>query len=164
MKINKAEKFLQKVDLDKYQIFICASPLSIPFNGFLHAYIVVNEKSKLTRWDVWHIKNRVDTSVGYVHKNTYKPWTGLGMLYGDSIIEQKLRWPIFIINTITGEKESLAYKMCDFINTKAFAYPLKDKYNFLGPNSNTFVRWYLNYFPEAGIKLPIRAFGGNCAI
>ncbi len=150
---------MPKIDTTKYQIFIVSSPTSIPLVGFLHTYIVANEKGKLTRWDVWHIKKRVSSSSGYVHKNTYQPWEGLSIIYGNSLSKNRLRWSIKIIKVIGGERNSLAYKMVKFINKKAFSYPLKNYYSFLGPNSNTFVQWFLDKFPQAKVKLPLRAVG-----
>jgi hypothetical protein len=147
------------IDKTKYQLFICVSPTSFPLLGFLHAYIVANEIGSITRWDVWHIKNRVDASEGYVHENTFKPWIGLSIFYGMSLSNNRLRWPINIVSVISGEKNSLAYDMCKFINNKTYLYPIKDYYSFVGPNSNTFVQWFLEQFPESQIKLPFRAFG-----
>ncbi len=158
MNMNKV-KFLQKFDDTKYQIFICSSPTSAPLLGFIHTYIVSNCKGKLTRWDVWHTKNRVDSSDGYVHKNTYKPWIGLSIFYGDELSEYRKRWPVSIIGSITGEDNSLAHEMCKFINKDESLYPFKNIYKFLGPNSNTFVQWFLDQYPDANITLPLRAVG-----
>ena len=157
----KQQNIQNQVDPTKYQVFICTSPTSIPLIGFLHAYIVINERGKLTRWDMWHTKNRVSSSEGYVHKDTYDPWTGLSIFYGNELSKERLRWSIKVVDLISGDENSMAYQMCKFINKNAFKYPLKNCYNFLGPNSNTFVQWFLDNFVQWSIKLPRRAVGAR---
>lgn len=156
MKINQ-KKFLQEIDTKKYQIFICSSPISLPLLGFVHTYIISNCKGKITRWDVWRTKNRVDSSDGY--KNTYKPWTGLSIFYGNDLSEARKRWPTSIVGSITGGDDSLAHTMCEFIDRNESLYPLKNTYQFFGPNSNTFVQWFLDQFSDVNIELLTKAVG-----
>jgi len=40
--------------------------------------------------------------------------------------------------------------------------PFRNEYKiYPGPNSNTFIQWVLNHFPNSGLKLPRNAFGKN---
>jgi hypothetical protein len=53
----------------------------------------------------------------------------------------------------------LAHKMKDFIEQESTVYKFKDRYNILGPNSNTYTKWIIEKFPESGLKLFWRAVG-----
>ncbi len=50
--------------------------------------------------------------------------------------------------------------MIDFIKTSKTNYPYSKNYSAL-KNSNTYVQWILNHFPETGISLPMNALGKN---
>ena len=46
---------------DKYQVFIFTCPANAPFHFARHPWIVINEKGKLTRYEVRHLKNKDNT-------------------------------------------------------------------------------------------------------
>ncbi len=58
-----------------------------------------------------------------------------------------------------GDEKSIISEMVKFIEQSPQIYPHKNIYSFLGPNSNTYVQWVLNNFPELEVRLPWNAFG-----
>ena len=62
---------------------------------------------------------------------------------------------------IEGDENSLAAKMAEFIEHSPETYSHSKEYSLVGPNSNTYVQWILNMFPEFPAKLPWNAFGKN---
>ncbi|MEA2701869.1 MAG: hypothetical protein QOE22_578 [Candidatus Parcubacteria bacterium] len=49
--------------------------------------------------------------------------------------------------------------MVKSIEESSTTYPNKDTYSFTGPNSNTYIQWILDQFPEAHMNLPWNSFG-----
>ncbi len=49
--------------------------------------------------------------------------------------------------------------MVECIENSPHNYPYCGHYSYIGPNSNTYVQWVLDAFPESGLKLPWNAFG-----
>jgi Protein of unknown function (DUF3750) len=145
------------IDKNKYQVFICTSFCSFPFNFALHPWFVINKKGVISRWDVIDWKNINDTSCKHLHKNFLPPWKGLWMVRYVVKISHKAS----LFSIIEGDENSIARKMADFIENSPKIYPYCNKYHFVGPNSNTYVQWILNQFPELKIKLPWNCFGKN---
>ncbi len=141
---------------DEYQIFIFTCPAQRPFNFVIHPWIVAVNNGVITRWEIVHRKYKGKERFGYVYKNFYSnPTQGLKK----SIYEID-NWNVKIIGSVSGNKESLSKRIIDLVESPS-AYPYKDKYKFFGPNSNTYVSWILQQFPESNIKLPWNAFGKN---
>lgn len=144
------------IDKEGYQFFLFSSPVSIPINFAIHSWVVTNKKGKINRWEVWNLPNQCETSWGYVHLNLWGPSEGMRTYpYGKKLFESKL------IDKIDGGENSIAYRIINFIDKNAQKYPFFNQYNLLGPNSNSFVQWILNKFPEANLNLPWNAFGKN---
>ena len=66
---------------------------------------------------------------------------------------------IKLLGYLEGDKGSVAEKVVEFIASSEESYPYCDRYSFLGPNSNTYLQWVLNKFPEFNIKLCWRFVG-----
>jgi len=56
-------------------------------------------------------------------------------------------------------KGSEAQMMIEFIERSPNVYPHCEMYRFRGPNSNTYVQWVIDNFPNSGLQLPFNAFG-----
>ncbi len=70
-------------------------------------------------------------------------------------------WKAWLISSVEGDGHSVAARMADFIISSPQIYPYREKYSLAGPNSNTYVQWILNKFPESGMHLPWNAIGKN---
>ena len=147
--------FFGLIKKDQYQIFIFSSPVPLPFSIAAHSWIVINIKGNLKRWEILFWPNQCKTSWEHLHLNVKLPWEGWEVLPF-----LKLNFSSKLIGKIEGKKGSLAEKMTSWIDKNAKIYPYSVKYHaFPGPNSNTFIQWILNKFPESGLKLQWNAFG-----
>jgi hypothetical protein len=141
----------KEINKNKFQIFVCASPANFPLNYFYHCFFVTNEKGKVNRYDLTHFKNKNKI---HFHINYYPPFSGIEVFYR----VQKWYWKGRIYKKIEGP---LAKRMIDFVKKSKKDYPYLRRYNLFGPNSNTYVQWVLDNFPEAKTNLPQRSFGKN---
>lgn len=158
------EEFNSLIDKEKYQVFILSSSLYYPFNFIRHNWIVTSKKGKITRYDIWEKKTTpAKETYGFVKIGIMRPWTGLAknILTKFFKVEKKARYRSRLEGKIEGNKDSLAYIMCNFIEKEAKNYYFKDRYSTLGPNCNTFVQWFLDKFPEANIELRWFSLGKN---
>ena len=65
-----------------------------------------------------------------------------------------------MLHHVSGGEGSRVQEMVRFMNTEGFRYGHAHCYHMvLGPNSNTFVQWFLDHFPEHGWRLPFAAWG-----
>jgi hypothetical protein len=79
-------------------------------------------------------------------------------------VKLKDRFRSEIISYVEGGKGSIADKMIKFIEKSEKSYPFTKRYTVIpGPNSNTFIQWIINHFPESGFRLPWNAFGKGYA-
>lgn len=143
---NDFESLIKK---DKYQVFVFANPAPIPINFARHPWFVLNKKGEISRWEVLHFKNKVDKNFKHVHLNRRAPFLGFDIIYP---IEKYL-WKPKLLGYLEGDEGSLAEKAVELIENSRKNYPYCDKYSFFGPNSNTYLQWVLNKFPELNIKL-----------
>ncbi|HED05506.1 MAG TPA: DUF3750 domain-containing protein [Ignavibacteria bacterium] len=158
----KKSEFDKLIDPEKFQVFILSSKVSFPFHFGIHTWIVISEKGKLHRWEVWRTKNNCKTSWGHVHKNMFKSylWTK-DWFFKKYFFKRKSR-ERFLWKVIEGGEGSNAERIIKFINKNASKYPLIHEYGFFfGPNSNTFTQWILDSSSETKVKLPFWAFGRN---
>ena len=133
------------------------SPLPKPFDRIaVHSWIVTNKASKeVNRWEVWQHRNKCSTAWGYVHKNLLP--IEAGMNRSPFTLHRDHRWESQMIGKVEGP---LASKMIRFVNIWAPRYFFSQWYFIWpGPNSNTFIQWILNTFPEANLSLPKTAKG-----
>lgn len=152
------ENFSKMLKSEGYQIFLFSCPAIIPFNIFFsHSWFVCVRNKKVSRWEVLFHRNKKNKIIGrHLHLNSLDPFVGAGMT---PFFFDKLLWKPKLIKCIEGGENSLANKMCDFIENSSNNYKHKDKYWAIGPNCNTYINWVLNEFPEFDIKLSIRFIG-----
>ena len=150
MEIN-ARNFEDLVDKEKYQVFIFSFPAYFPFNFFRHPWFVLNKKGEISRWEIRHFINKENGT--YLYVNNQKPFEGI-----NKSIFVKSKWKACFIGSIEGE---IALSAIEFIKKSKDNYPYVNKYMGYGPNSNTYVQWVLNKFPEFKIKLSWRFIGKN---
>lgn len=152
--MNKIQ-FANLINREKYQVFLFSSPVPIPFNFAVHTWFVINLKGEISRWEFGRFRGSPHKNGIGVLKNFFDPTEGMNKLLWK-------RYPRFnskLIDFIEGDGESVAKHLALFIEEYSNTYPLKTKYSLLGPNSNSFIQWILNKFPDANLKLPSNAVG-----
>lgn len=139
----------------KYQASLYYSRAHMPFWFASHCWIVINNNGVVSRWEVLFRKHACPTSWGNLHKNYLPPNVGI------EIIPYYLKylWKGYLIGSIEGDENSTAQKLVNFVENSYLNYPFRDRYFFIGPNSNTYPQWIINHFPEFKINLPWNSFG-----
>lgn len=136
------------IDNNKYQVFVYGSKAHLPFIFACHSWVVLNKKGTVSRWEVIFRKNK-DKSLGYLHIDDLPPFRGISILPFMNRIFSKGR----MLGYIEGESGSVAEQIVNFVERSHTTYPYLNKYFLLGPNSNTYIQWVLNKFPELKVKL-----------
>ena len=77
MTSQEFDKLIQK---DKYQVFILSSSAALPFIVFHHPWFVINQKGKISRFEIRHERN-INKNLGYLHINAQPPFQGIPMFY-----------------------------------------------------------------------------------
>jgi hypothetical protein len=151
------KKITDLLNKEKYQVFLCISRGSLPLSFATHPWFVINKKGILSRWEVGHLKGRGEKSWNYLSLNFFPPFSGTTILpfYSKGHFKAKL------LGLIEGDENSLAKQMLDFIENSPKTYPYCNTYHFIGPNSNTYIKWVLNKFPQFKAELPWNSFGKN---
>lgn len=149
--------YQQLINKDAYQVFLFGSFCRFPvtFIG-THNWFVINKKGTLGRWEILIEKNCCKAqSWGHLHVNAKGPFESFGFIKtkGPSF------WKVRLLGKIEGGEGSLAQKMIEFIEKTPETYPFCYQYFLTGHNSNTYIQWVLNHFPEFPAKLPFNAFG-----
>lgn len=136
-----------------FQVFLLASPSSVPINFALHHWFVINKQGSLSRWEVLFRKVQHKTNWGHLYMNFYP-----SLFQGVEIIPfyQKYFWKGRLLGEVEGEA---AKRAANFIENSPKTYPYCYKYFPTGPNSNTYTQWVLNHLPEFNVKLPLNSFG-----
>ena len=152
-------KYLELVNPEMYQVFLFSAPLPFPIGFARHAWFVINQQSKITRWEFGHFfDSPLPGRIG-IHKDYISPSVGM----------RKYPWKKGIgtesclHHFVEGNAQSLAFDLCSFIDTNSPNYPLQKVYVLTGPNSNTYVQWVLDHFNELNWSLPVNAIGKNYA-
>ncbi len=132
------------INNDLYQVFLMGGRCSFPINFARHHWFVVNIKGKINRWEVLFQKDCCGQSWGHLYKNVKDPFQSLGdfTTKGQTIFKSKL------VGYIEGDEGSEARRILDLIENSHEKYPHSQKYLLWGPNSNTYIQWVLNQFPE----------------
>jgi hypothetical protein len=127
----------------------------LPISFARHLWVVVNNKGKVSRWEVLIQKNCCGKSWGHLHLNSRDPFEPLGLfsMLGKSLIKAD------VLGFCEGNTGSIAEKMIQLIESSPTLYPFCEEYSLLSPNSNSYVSWVLHHFPEVNIQLPWNAFG-----
>lgn len=150
-----------KLKSNHYQFWILYSPLPIPLNFVaVHNWLVVKAPNEEpVRWEVWQHQHCCHESWGHLHKNLFFPHQGISRNYFPFGRCKGKYWEPRIASYLEGIS---AKHIVKFIQSNARQYSQKNRYVFWpGPNSNTFVQWIINQFPEKGIKLPKRSLGAG---
>lgn len=139
-----------------YQVYFFTCPAHKPFHVARHPWIVTVSPDGVHRWEIIHKQVGNKERFGYLYKNYYNaPTQGLKKSQKSLSF-----WDSELVGYIEGENNSLAQEMVAFINASSKTYIHKDKYVlYPGPNSNTYVQWVLDHFPESQIKLPWNCIG-----
>lgn len=137
------ENFKNLLDKNKNQVFILYCPAYFPFNFFRHPWIVLNKKGEISRWEIRHHLNKENQT--YLFIDHQHPFEGI-----NKMIFIKSRWSVKFLGLIEGE---IASNIIEFVENSKENYPYVKKYFVLSPNSNTYIQWVLNKFPEFKIKL-----------
>jgi len=147
------EKLEKMIDKEKFQVFILCCPAYFPFNYFRHPWIVLNNKGEISRYEIRHFINKKDGS--YFFLNNQSAFEGI-----NKFPYVKSKWSVNMLKYLEGE---LAEKIIIFSENKE-KYPYFYRYNFIGPNSNTYLAWLLKNFPEIDLNLSKRFIGKNYKI
>lgn len=158
MTYNDLEKL---VDENKYQVFILSSPSPIPLSFARHTWFVTNKLGVLDRYEIFHKKDAKSSNPecvknGYLYKNYFAPFQGIEMFF----YNEKKFWNAHFECDLEGD-QNLIKKVIETIEDSFVNYPYANKYNLLGPNSNSYPVWILNKFPELKVRLPRNAIGKN---
>jgi len=148
-----------------YTVTLYATPMSFPLNFTIHSWVEISDSCNSDRYDLWAYPGlkTASASKGHIYKNIFPNHLGTTFSPIADVNDLNSRQTGKIIDSISGEKRSVAHKLYEEISKKAFEYPAYKKYNmFLGPSCNTYTQWLLQLVPEAGLSLPWYAWGrGN---
>jgi hypothetical protein len=156
MDSNLEENLIKK---DKYQVFLCVCPANLPFSFATHPWFVINRKGTISRWGVSFSRRERDLSYGHLNKNLFPHFQGIEVFP----FSQRYFWKGSVMRSIEGDDDSLAAQMTEFIEMSNKNYPFTQKYKLVGPNSNTYVQWVLNHYPQSNMRLPWNSFGKDKA-
>jgi len=143
--------------MPRYKVSLYTCPGNLPFAFARHPWFVIENNGLISRWEVLFRKELSKPSWGHLYKNHLPAYSGIGLFP----YSNKFLWKARFIGSIEGDKESLAQHISEFLENFSNTYPYRDQYFITGPNSNTFIQWVLNKFPEFKVKLPWNAFGKN---
>jgi hypothetical protein len=153
--MKSLKEIRQLVDNNSYQVFLFTCPANVP--GFRHPWFVLNNKGKLTRWEVLFEKNSGQIGYKHLHNNLFDPFTGISRFPYSKKLLRKARLEGY---TTSGP----AKKAIAFIEKSPDKYPFRDYYRLFGPNSNTYAQWVLDNNPEFEVKLPDNSLGKDYPI
>ena len=150
--------FGELIKKDKYQVFLFTCPARLPTPFAVHPWFVVNKKGVVSRWEIGRDLKDDPSYFGYVR------FDGMPLFEGLPIISYNIPWSwgprhIKLLGSIEGDEGSAAQKLADFIENGVSNYPYRNTYHLRGPNSNTYIQWVIDQFPESGFKLPWNAIG-----
>lgn len=150
-------EFQKLVKPTGYQIFLFICPASVPFNFATHPWFVCVKNGEITRREVrFEINNNNLAKGRHFYINSLPPFSGINII---PFLMSKFLWGAKLLGYIEGGENSMAKDLLNFIEKSKDTYPYHDKYLLWGPNSNTYVQWVLDHFPEFIITLPWNCFG-----
>jgi hypothetical protein len=146
-----------------YTVKVYGTPMPFPINFALHTWVEISHNKATTRYDLWAYPGITTTPTkGYIYINLFPDHLGTTLSPFERADALTKRQPGRILGEISGDKESLAYKLYTAIQNDALTYPYADTYRMIwGPNCNTFTAWLISLVPEAGLRLPWSAWGKN---
>lgn len=153
--MTQTEQFQKLLKPDNLQVFLMICPGNIPFNFARHPFFVVNKRGVLSRWELLFRWDKQEPDWGHIHLNFLPPFQGIGVFP----FQKKFYWKADSIGSVEGEEDSTAKQIIDFLEKSPYTYPFRNHFFLTGPNSNTYVQWVLDHFPEFNVKLPWNSFG-----
>lgn len=142
-------KFDNLIDKEKYQVFVFCCPANIPFEFFRHPWFVLNKKGEISRYEIRVAFNKKNNSHLFI--NNQPPFEGINKTF---FVNKK--WDASLLGSVEGD---LAQKMIITLEHTPQEYPYTNNYFGIGPNSNTYLKWILNKFPEFKVNLSWRFIG-----
>ncbi len=137
-----------------YKVSFYISPVYLPFSFAVHPWVIIEKDGNKNRFEIIHF-NKQRGEKNYLACNLYGNDMEQGLPFWHN---GRYYWKSRCIGSVSGHQDSLAEKMHYFIKNND--YPYLDQYRFYpGPNSNTYIQWILDHFPEANIQLPWNSFG-----
>ena len=128
------QNFEGLVKKDKYQVFVMYCPIYFPFNYIKHGWFAVNKKGVISRYEVRHYKVKKDHN--FFHVNAQLPFNGINLTF----FVKKHFWKAKLLGYLEGDENSIAQKTIEFIENSEKTYPYCYRYNYFGPNSNSYVQ------------------------
>lgn len=141
--------------LHDYQVFLFGCPANAPFSFALHPWFVVNNRGRLSRWEVLWTQGRCSTYWGHLHRDFLSPAQGIEVLPFPS----RYYWKGRVLAFGEGDSGSSVSRLALCIECSYESYPHTQRYKLAGPNSNTYIQWVLNQFPDLAWRLPINSIG-----
>lgn len=142
---------------EKVAVFLLDSCLPFPIAFARHAWFVIQRGSRFDRWEFGKFQlGRQPGGFGLYH-NFLPPFSGLVQRVGGGAHGK--RYPAVV--RAFAERPEITEPLARFIESKSHHYPGLEQYRYLGPNSNTYIQWVLNQFPELDWELPWNAIGKN---
>lgn len=142
-------QFENLVNKNEYQVFVFCCPAYFPFNFFRHPWFVINKKGEISRYEIRDTFNKINNS--HLLINNQPPFEGIS-----KTIFTNEKWGASLLGFVEGE---LAHKIITVIEYTPGEYPYCNNYSGIGPNSNTYLKWILNKFPEFKIQLSWQFIG-----
>jgi len=139
------------------RVFLVDSRLPFPIAFARHAWFVVQRGTALDRYEFGKFQLGSQPGGFGLHHNILPPFAGLVRRVGAGA--QGKRHPAII--RAFAERQEMAQALAHFIEHRSREYPGLNRYNYLGPNSNTYVQWILRQFPLLDWQLPPNAIGRN---
>lgn len=136
------------------RVFLMDSKLPIPLHLAVHGWFVIQRGKEFQRWEFGKFGNSPHPEGFGLHRDLMPPFAGMNKYPNNPAQRQKAR----VLGVERGEQASL---LAEFIESRSHQYPGINRYQYTGPNSNTYVQWVLGHFPQTHLKLPWNAFGKN---
>lgn len=92
------------------------------------------------------------TGWGHLYKNFFPPFQGIDFFPYIRLFY----WKSKLLRIAEGKK---AEDLARFIENSPKTYPYCENFSLIGPNSNTYIQWVIDHFPQTCFKLPWNAFG-----
>ncbi len=155
---NTSLAFQNLLKNDEYQVFVFDTPLNYPINFARHPWFVLNEKGKVSRWEV-----RMESAKNGNHLRIdfWSPFQAMHLTFFGLT---DYTWKPELLGVIDGGENSEAQRIIKFIKDSPENYPYQYRYSIFGPNSNSYLEWVLNKFPELNIEPSWRFVGKDFKI
>ena len=150
---------IPKSGVEKDSVQLLCSFLPLPIGPLaVHTWLVTHRANgEVHRWEVWAQSDCCETSWGHLHRDLFPPYQGIGIL--PFFLPQSGNWNGQLVAV---ENSGIAGQIISFLERSVDSYPYKNRYGYFpGPNSNSFISWVLQHFPNSCLKIPGRAVGAE---